>query len=269
MHLPLSAPSSEGLVTQSTPVANIAHRGASGEIAENTLAAIHRAVEIGADLVEVDVQRSKDGVLVLLHDATLTRTTNAQHVFPDRAPWRVGDFTYEELARLDAGSWKSPRFAGEPVPSLRQAIELIGRSRAGVLVELKAPARYPGIVADLVRELRDVPGFVDSAVSSGRLVVQSFDFAAMKEHKTRAPEVPVGLIGTPARSHLPALATWAEQVNASHLAVDKDYVDQVHRLGMVCQVWTVNARWAMRRALRMGVDGVITNRPEVLHQVTA
>jgi glycerophosphoryl diester phosphodiesterase len=248
-------------------ILNVAHRGASEEAPENTLAAIRRAVSVGADKVEVDVQRSKDGALVLMHDTTLARTTNVRRVFPGRAPWRVADLTYDELLRLDAGAWKSPAFAGEPVPTLEEVVDVVRRGHTGLLLELKAPELYPGIVSDVVAALRGVPGYVDWAVDTGKLVVESFGFAAMKEHKTLEPTVPVGLLGAPARANLPALATWADQVNPSHLAVDRSYVDEVHRLGMECLVWTVNRGPAIRRALRMGVDGVITNRPRVLGQI--
>lgn len=152
---------------------------------------------------------------------------------------------------------------------LDEAIEVIRRSRAGLLLELKAPELYPGIVTDVVDTMRGIPGYVESAVADHRLVVQSFSFAAMKEHKTHAPSVPVGLLGNPARANLPVLGTWADQVNPSHLSVDGSYVDEVHRLGMGCLVWTVNRGPAMRRALRLGVDGVITNRPDLLARVQA
>lgn len=222
-----------------------------------------------ADMVELDVQRSKDGALVLMHDTTLTRTTNAREVYPGRAPWRVADFTYEELTRLDAGSWKSPIFAGERIPTLSEAIEVLRPSGSGLLLELKCPELYPGIVSDVVTTLEGIPGYVDRAVDTGRLVVQSFDVAAMKDHKTQAPAVPVGLLGSIPKANLPVLATWADQVNPGHLSADRGYVDQVHRLGMECLVWTVNRGAAMRRALRLGVDGVITNRPDVLGRLLA
>ncbi len=243
-------------------ILNIAHRGASADAPENTLAAVRRAVLDGADLVEVDLQRTRDGALVLLHDTTLLRTTDAATRFPARAPWRVGDFTLEELRRLDAGGWWSSLHAGERLPTLDELHDELRGTGVGIQLELKAPEVHPGVVADLAEHLRRRPGDdVD------RVVVQSFDVAAMKELKTRLPEVPVGLLGAPPRRNLAALATWADQVNPRHLSVDRDYVQHLHDLGLGCRVWTVDRGVAMRRALRLGVDGVITNRPRALGRV--
>lgn len=242
-------------------VLNVAHRGASGNHPENTMAAIRGALALGVDSIELDVQRSRDGALVLIHDTTLTRTTDAKRLYPRRSPWNVADFDFDELQRLDAGAWKGRFFAGERIPTLEQAINEVRTSSTGLLLELKAPALYPGIVTDVVSTLRGVPGFLNQAVADRRLVVESFDFAAMKAHKTRAPEVPVGLLGAPARANLPALGTWADQVNPHHWSVDRSYVDAVHQQGMGCLAWTVNRASAMRRALELGVDGIITNEP--------
>jgi glycerophosphoryl diester phosphodiesterase len=239
-------------------VLNIAHRGASADAPENTLAAIHRAVRDGADLVEVDVHRSKDGALVLLHDTTLHRTTDARARFPHRSPWRVADFTVDELRQLDAGGWWSPSHAGERIPTLAEAMDALRGTGVGLQLELKTPAAHAGVVRDLAELLDGRPAGLAG------LVVQSFDYAAMKELKTRAADVPVGLLGRPPRENLSALATWADQVNPSHLAVDRDYVERLHDLGLACLVWTVDRRLATRRALRLGVDGIITNRPGAL-----
>lgn len=248
-------------------IANVAHRGASAYAPENTLAAVREGIAMRGDLIEVDVQRTKDGQLILIHDTTLARTTDVEQVFPDRAPWRVADFTYDEILRLDAGSWKSPEYAGEKVPTLTETIEAIRPSRAGLLLEVKAPRLYPGIEADVAATMRAVPGYVDSAVAARRLVVQSFDFNSMATFKELEPTITVGLLGTPSPAQLRELATWADQVNPHHKSVDADYVAAVHDAGMDCLVWTVDAVADMNRAIDMDVDGIITNRPDVLDQV--
>lgn len=243
---------------------HIAHRGASVEAPENTLSALRRAVDLRTDMVEVDVQRTRDGVLVLMHDATLTRTTDVRERFPDRRPWRVPDLTLAELRQLDAGSWHSAAYAGERVPTLDEAIELLDAHDVGLLLELKRPELHRGVVLDLAVELVGRPTYVRRAVPAGKLVVQSFDFTAMKELKTRLPQLRVGLIGQPPAGHLPTLATWASQVTPRHALVDGEYVAAVHDAGLECLVWTVDRPRAMRRALRTGVDGIITNRPATL-----
>ncbi len=248
-------------------VLNVAHRGASDEFAENTLAAIRRAVAHDVDLVEVDVQRTRDGALVLMHDTTLARTTNVRQVYPHRAPWRVGDLTAAEIGRLDAGRWRSPDFAGQQVPTLEEAVDVVRHTSAGLLVEVKQPGLYPGIADDVAAVLRGT-GFIHDASADGRLVVQSFDVATARRVKELEPSLPVGVLGVQPQGALPELAAWADQVNPAHLSVNRSYVGAVHDLGLRCLVWTVDRAPAMRRALRLGVDGVITNRPRELARLT-
>jgi glycerophosphoryl diester phosphodiesterase len=243
----------------------IAHRGASADAPENTLSAVRAALVRDSDLIEVDVQRSKDGALVLMHDTTLSRTTNVRKLFPNRGPWLVGQFTYAELSRLDAGSWKAPQFAGEKIPTLEQVVEVVQGSRSGLLLELKAPALYPGVVREVTTALAQSTGYLHSAIAAGRLVIESFSREAIAACKNAEPSIPVGLIGTPTPTDLPALARWLDQVNPGYRTADAAYVSSVHRAGLGCLFWTVDRPGAMRRALR--ADGVITNRPDVLHQV--
>lgn len=250
-------------------IVNTAHRGAMGHAPENTLAAFRLGVAQGSDLVESDVQRSRDGVLVLMHDTTLSRTTDVEEVFPGRAPWRVGDFTYEEIQQLDAGSWFSEEYAGEPVPTMAQMVELLRPTRTGILMELKSPALYPGLEAQVAEEFASRPGYVDSSVRAERLVVQSFDWASMARYHEVQPSVPVGLLGRPDEALLPALSTWADQVNPSFRTYDAAYVDAVHALGMEVHTYTVNQPADMHAVLDRGVDGVITNFPDVLDDVLA
>lgn len=248
-------------------VINVAHRGASSYAPENTLAAIRKGIALHADLIELDVQRTKDGKLVIIHDTNLARTTDVEQVFPDRAPWNVIDFTDAEIRRLDAGSWKAPEYANERIPTLGEAIDVIRKSHSGLLLELKSPELYPGIETEVAAQMRAFRGYVPAAVAAGRLAMHSFNFDSMRTYKGLEPTVPVGLLGTPTLAQLPELATWADDINPYYLSVDAAYVAEVHRLGMDCLVWTVDGAPAMNRAIDLGVDGVITNQTDVLRQV--
>lgn len=130
----------------------VAHRGASAYAPEHTRAAYELAIEQGADYIEPDLQITADGVLIALHDESLERTTNVEEVFPDRFQpvregmvivnrWFAVDFTLDEIEQLDAGSWFSPEFAGERVPTFDEVIE-IALGRAGIFPETKAPEVY-------------------------------------------------------------------------------------------------------------------------------
>ena len=233
----------------------VAHRGASAEAPENTLAAFGLAVEQGADRVELDVQRSRDGHLVVLHDAGPGRTTDVAAVFPGRARHPVSSFTLAELRRLDAGGWKGEAWRGERVPELTEALALLDGAGVGVQLELKTPAKHPGIVADLVSVL---------AGHRGDVVVQSFDEAALRDVKARMPDIRVGLLGRPSRARLGELISWAGQVNPPYARADQRFVDVVRLHGLECFPWTVNRPETMRRLACSGVDGLITDRPGLL-----
>jgi glycerophosphoryl diester phosphodiesterase len=245
-----------------------AHRGASAYAPENTLAAFAVGIEQRADWIESDVQATKDGELVLMHDTTLSRTTDVEQRFPGRSPWRVKDFTLAEIKTLDAGSWFDEEYAGEPVPTLKEMVAQVRSSRSGILMELKSPGLYPGIEKRVAAEFDAFPGYVRSAVAAGRLAVQSFDFGSMKTYKSIQPGVPVGLLGTPAYADLDSY-TWADQINPHYGSFDASYVARVHALGMDIHSWTVDDADMMSTVLDRGVDGVITNRPDVLENVIA
>ncbi|MQA94006.1 MAG: glycerophosphodiester phosphodiesterase [Streptosporangiales bacterium] len=241
----------------------IAHRGASAYTPENTMAAFERAREMDADVVETDVQRSKDGVLVLLHDTTLDRTTDVERRYPDRAPWNVRDFTYAEIRKLDAGSWRGERFEDERIPTLNRLLAELTGSGMGLRLEVKSPELYPGIGEDVRDAFQARPYWL----VPGRLVVQSFDWEFMRDFTRLLPSVPAGLLGTPDSDELADLAEYADEVNPKHTTVDGDYVDRVHKLGMDCHLWTVDEEEDIERALDLGTDGIISNRPDVAREV--
>ncbi|AXG77277.1 glycerophosphodiester phosphodiesterase [Streptomyces paludis] len=247
----------------------IAHRGASAYAPENTLAAVDMAHALGIDWVENDVQRTKDGELVVLHDETLARTTDVERVFPGRAPWRVGDFTAAEIARLDAGGWFAPRWSGTRVPTLARYLRAVEANRQSLLLEIKGPERYPGIEEDILRVLRE-EGWLDRAHVARRLVVQSFGADSIRTVHTLRPDITTGFLGSPAVTELPAYAAFADQINPSHTSLTGAYVAAAHGLRgphgkpLAVSTWTVDDAAGAVRVRDMGVDGIITNRPDVV-----
>jgi glycerophosphoryl diester phosphodiesterase len=233
----------------------IAHRGASKETPENTLAAFRRALEAGAAAVECDVQRTRDGRLVVIHDQTVDRTTNG------RGP--VVSLTFEECRRLDAGAWFSPAFAGERVPSLDEVLDLV-RERALLLLEIKhGPIFYEGIETQIAGALRRHR--MDAAV-----LVMSFDHPSVRNMRRAAPDVATAIIYR-ARLVDPLAAARAAHADAlcpEWRLVTPDVAAGAHAEKIGVLPWTIDNEEAMRRCLAAGVDGVTSNDVKLLARVT-
>ncbi|HWM38777.1 MAG TPA: glycerophosphodiester phosphodiesterase family protein [Streptomyces sp.] len=259
--------------TKTDPPVTVAHRGASGYAPENTLSAVEKADKLGFDWVENDVQRTKDGELVIMHDTTLARTTNVEKLYPERSPWNVSEFTSKEIKRLDAGSWFSDDYAGEKVPTLEQYLKSITENGQRLLMELKSPELYPGIELQTLKELSD-NGWLDSKHTKNKLVIQSFNAASVKTTHSLNPAVKTGFLGTPKVSELDSYAKFTDQINPRYTTVTKDYVNAVHArkgpLGEQMEVftWTVNDGSTARTVDKAGVDGIISNYPDVVREAT-
>ncbi|MBL1084872.1 glycerophosphodiester phosphodiesterase [Streptomyces actinomycinicus] len=246
----------------------IAHRGASAYAPENTLAAIDKAAELGFTWVENDVQRTKDGRLVVLHDDSLQRTTNVEDVFPGRAPWKVKDFTAAEVARLDAGSWFSPAYAGARVPTLDQYLRRVEGNHGKLLLEIKNPELYPGIEQETLKLLGN-EGWLDRGHLE-RLIVQSFSAGSVRTVHELRPAVTTAYLGTPTVAQLHWFARFTDLINPSYGSLSLGYVAAVHAfdgphdkpLGVFA--WTVNDAATARLVAGYRVDGVITNKPDVV-----
>ena len=155
----------------------VAHRGGAAEAPENTLAAFRRALSLGVRWFELDVQMSRDGELVVIHDHTVDRTTNGTG--------EVGSLSLQDLRKLDSGSWFDPHYRGEPVPTLREMLELCASHGAGVLVEIKSPHLYPGSeqkVATLLGEMLSDPDPAKSRrVMEAMLKMKKIDIEGLKK----------------------------------------------------------------------------------------
>ena len=244
----------EPTVGERKQVSNVAHRGATAYAPENTIAAFDLAVDMKADYIEIDVQRSKDGELVLIHDTTVDRTTDGTG--------KVGDLTFKQLRSLDAGSWKGEQFTGEPIPTFEEVLDLY-RGKVGILIELKAPELYPGIegqvAAALIERNLDKP-------QNEKIIIQSFNFESIKKMDQLLPKVPIGVLtSNRADTTLEALqefSTYSDWFNPSYGIVTEELVNQVHSLGMQIGSWTVRSQEAADFLFEMGVDAIISDYPD-------
>jgi glycerophosphoryl diester phosphodiesterase len=241
-------------------VAEVGHRGASAYAPENTLASFRAARTMDADYFELDVQQTRDGVPIVIHDTTLARTTDAEQVFPHRSPWRVRDFTLGQVERLDAGSWFSGRFRGERVPTLAATLRAMEGSDLKLLLEIKNPSLYPGLTRRVVQRLRAAPDWL----LPDRLIVQSFDWTSVQEFHRLMPAVHTAVLGTPTAAQLPAVAAYAGYVNPRSATVDAAYVRRVHAHHMKVFAWDADSPAVMKRLVQDRVDGIIADRPETV-----
>ncbi|GAB3454247.1 hydrolase [Streptomonospora sediminis] len=247
----------------------VAHRGASAYAPENTVAALREARRRGADMAEIDVRQTADGAFVVLHDASLRRTTDAARVYPERRSWNVADFTLAEIRRLDAGSWFGAEFAGERVPTLQECLAVLRREGLGALVELKVHRRDRTMGRRLAEEIRTEPHWREAG-AEGRLILQSFDWVTLRAMAGEVPGLHTAALGkTYGRYGLRRIAQYARLINPHHLRVSAHYVRHAHAQGLSMFGWTANNDQAIRRLIRDGVDGIITDYPDRVHRTLA
>jgi glycerophosphoryl diester phosphodiesterase len=234
-------------------VLKIGHRGAAAYAPENTLASFHRAVELGADGIEFDLHRTRDGRFVVIHDDTVDRTTNGHG--------KVDPLSFAELRRLDAGSWKGREFAGERIPTFEEVIEAVPE-RVVLFAELKAgSAKSPGIEAALAR-------FIRERNVTDRVRVSSFDHRALASLRPLLPELQTGALFTCLPVDLVGLArnARAQAVHPSFHYLTREAVEEAHRAGLAVYAWTANDPDDIDAVRAMGVDGIFSDHPDRLTQ---
>ncbi|MFW6126859.1 MAG: glycerophosphodiester phosphodiesterase [Thermodesulfobacteriota bacterium] len=215
------------------------HRGAAAYEPENTIRSIRTALAMGVTAVEVDVQLTKDGELAVIHDSTVDRTTNGKGA--------VRDFTLAELQRLDAGK-------GEAIPSLAEVVEEVA-DRAHLIIEVKEPETAPALLQFF--QTRDI---------FGRTHVISFWHPVVKALKEKEPRLHTGilLVGCPADPVGLARAARAEALVLQYAYVTPDLVDAAHAAGVQVYIWNIDDVETLKPYLAMNLDGIGSNRPDVL-----
>jgi glycerophosphoryl diester phosphodiesterase len=228
----------------------IAHRGNSSVAPENTLPAFQSALDVKADLIELDYYHSAEGVPVVIHDQYLDRTTNAEDVF-GQPKLLAGKMPLANLKKLDAGSWFDDKFAGAKLPTLTEALDLI-QTGSVTLIERKA-----GDAATLVKLL-------DEKRLTDRVVVQSFDWKFVAACRALSPKLALAtLSGKPANPEQiqAAAATGADIIVWDHEKIGRREIAQIHELGKKAWAYTIDDPLRAKQLLNAGLDGIITNKP--------
>jgi glycerophosphoryl diester phosphodiesterase len=232
----------------------IAHRGASGHAPENTFAAFRKALAMGAGFIETDLQLSRDARLVAIHDATVNRTTNGQGA--------VHDLTLAELRRLDAGSWFGSEFAGERIPTIEEILDFAKKHDMVFYLELKPSGSWGGEHA-LISALRE-------SGEIARTVVISFDPPILANVRKIEPTVMTGLLfdGQISDPLAKAVEIGARQLAVRGSLVTPRLLKEARQRDLQVVCWTVNHPAHMRLLLEAGVDGIISDYPDRLLDLT-
>lgn len=232
----------------------IAHRGASGHAPENTFAAFRKALAMGAGFIETDLQLSRDARLVAIHDATVNRTTNGQGA--------VHDLTLAELRRLDAGSWFGSEFAGERIPTIEEILDFAKKHDMVFYLELKPSGSWGGEHA-LISALRE-------SGEIARTVVISFDPPILANVRKIEPTVMTGLLfdGQISDPLAKAVEIGARQLAVRGSLVTPRLLKEARQRDLQVVCWTVNHPAHMRLLVEAGVDGIISDYPDRLLDLT-
>lgn len=236
-------------LTEKEEVYAVSHRGAAALAPENTLAAVGAGVNSGAPYIEIDVRLTSDGVPVLMHDASLERTTDGTG--------RVNERTWEYVKRLDAGARFSREFKGEPVPGLDEVLEYMKGTGSTLVIEVKSPEDYPGITDALLSSLKKYG-------MERRVVVVSFDAGWIEGFGRLAPGVPLGVLYVyPFTAPPPGEVKYASVFWPAYV-LDPSLAWRLKRAGYSVWAWNVGNPYVARFLAWKGIDGIVLDRPGML-----
>lgn len=247
-------------------LANISHRGASGYAPEHTLTSYQIGVKMSGDYIEVDLQMTKDGQLIAMHDEKVDRTTNGKGL--------VKDYTLEQIKQLDAGSWFNETypqsahmdFIGLKVPTLEEIFQQFG-SNANYYIETKSSDTYFDMEKELLRLVNKYK------INKKTLLVQSFSPLSLKVMNKLDPSINlVQLISYTKKTfitdaEIAVIKEYAMGIGVNHIYLNKEYIQKVVNSGLEIHPYTVNDKKRMKQLINWGVKGMFTNYPDRLHEV--
>jgi glycerophosphoryl diester phosphodiesterase len=239
------------------------HRGAGALAPENTLSAIKEGLKYNVDRIEVDVHQTKDGKVVIIHDKTIDRTTNGSGA--------IKDYTYDELMKFDAGSWFSEKYKGEKIPLLEEAVELID-GRAVFVIEMKEGDEiYPGIVENVVNLIRKHD-------ATDWCVVHSFRTKILEQIHEMEPRIELHKLFIGKLSLLPVFISagfipeyynfekhpYITEYSLNYQFANRSIINTIHKMDKKVNVWTIDDKVKFLKLKNLGIDGFITNSPNVI-----
>ncbi len=230
----------------------IGHRGNAAFAPENTLVSFQSAIRAGADVVELDYMVTKDGQQVAFHDKNLDRTTDGPRVLKQRE-LAIGEVTWAQLQRLDAGAWFHPNFRGAKVPTLSESLDLIQKHRVTMIERKTGDAEA---CVKLLREKRMLD----------KVVVHAFDWEYITEFRRLAPEAVLGALGKDelTTEKLDAMEKTGAQLVGWNRDLGKEDIAAIHARGMKVWIYTINSPRAAKLLIEAGVDGIITDDPAAI-----
>jgi glycerophosphoryl diester phosphodiesterase len=227
------------------------HRGASGLAPENTISAMQKAIEVGSDYSELDVQETSDGVLILLHDSSLKRTTGIEK--------NIWELDYASLDDLDAGSWFGPEFKGESIPTLEEVMDFV-RGKMKLNIEMKVNS-HEEMLAERVVKTIEKKDFISECI------ITSFDFESINKVRALNKKIQVGYLFSKIPEDVDVFAADVDLFSVNYKIVDAEFVKKANANHKSVHVYTVNDPEEMKRLINIGVDNIITDRPDVLKDV--
>lgn len=238
----------------------IAHRGASAYYPENTMIAFEKAVEMKAEMIELDVALSKDGIPIVFHDAQLNQHTNGDGY--------LSAFTLDELKELDAGSWFDPKYSNQQIPTLKEVLQF-AQDTIALNIEIKSEAVSDSIDGGIEKKVVELVSEFDM---QNHVLFSSFDYRTLLHFKELAPKIPVALLYNKAQSNylLPNQLVKKYKVdafNCSYRQLSRGWIANLNEYRIPSFIYTVNSKKRMQKLIEAGVNGIFTDKPDLLRNV--